>query len=175
MRLAVFLFLILETCLLGPALAEETRQPKPLEHAYIGFALDLEDHNVCQKISPRALERAPFNSPGTQVYYSRSACFLYLAHRTLNPYFCREVRQAKSGFLQSGSHFSREKCEALVKSGQPFRASMGFDHELILRAMGYTEADLKDGSWSDFYHGFWRRNDGSMQHRVKNLPDFAKD
>ena len=154
--------------------AAETRAPTPLERAYVGFALDQENHEICSKISPRSLERASFNSPGTRKYYTRSACFLYLAHRTLNSYLCQEVREAKGGFLRSGKYFSRENCENLVKSGKPQRASMGFDHEIILRALGYTEVDLNEQDLIEFYHGFQRRNDGSLQHRINDLPDFSK-
>ena len=155
--------------------AAETRSPTPLERAYVGFALDQGNHEICRKISPRSLERASFNSPGTRKYYTRSACFLYLAHRTLNSYLCQEVREAKGWFLRSGKYFSRENCENLVKSGNSQRANMGFDHEVILRALGYTEVDLGEQDWLEFYHGFRRRNDGSLQHRIKDLPDFSTD
>lgn len=155
--------------------AAETRSPTPLERAYVGFALDQGNHEICRKISPRSLERASFNSPGTRKYYTRSACFLYVAHLTLNSYLCQEVREAKGWFLRSGKYFSRENCENLVKSGNSQRANMGFDHEVILRALGYTEVDLGEQDWLEFYHGFRRRNDGSLQHRIKDLPDFSTD
>ena len=155
--------------------ATETRSPTPLERAYVGFALDQGNHEICRKISPRSLERASFNSPGTRKYYTRSACFLYVAHLTLNSYLCQEVREAKGWFLRSGKYFSRENCENLVKSGNSQRANMGFDHEVILRALGYTEVDLGEQDWLEFYHGFRRRNDGSLQHRIKDLPDFSTD
>jgi hypothetical protein len=155
--------------------AEETRAPKLLERAYVGLAMDMEDHAVCKKISPRALERAPFNSFGTQVYYTRSACFFYLAARTLNPYLCGEVKEAKGGLFTSGSYFSAASCERLVGQGHSMVAQFPFDHELVLRALGYTDADLRDEGWTEFYYGFQRDNDGSLQHRLKNLPDFSKD
>ena len=173
MRIHIFLVIFSILFWSQATTAAETRAPTPLERAYVGFALDQENHEICSKISPRSLERASFNSPGTRKYYTRSACFLYLAHRTLNSYLCQEVREAKGWFLRSGKYFSRENCENLVKSGKPQRANMGFNHEIILRALGYTEVDLKEQDWLEFYHGFRRRNDGSLQHRIKDLPDFS--
>ncbi len=63
----------------------ETRKPNAFERAYTALALDFESHEPCTKISPRALVRAPFNSPGTRVYFARSRCFLSVAHSTLIP------------------------------------------------------------------------------------------
>lgn len=155
--------------------------PAPLERAYVGLALDTERHDICAKISPRSRESYLLNSSGTQVYYTRSACYQYLAQRTLNPFFCRQVKEAKSGWFLSGHHFSPESCKTLVSSGKPFRAHIGFDHEKVLRAAGYTDADVKaiiadhprPGSWSEFYHGFQKRNDGSLLRKLDNLPDFS--
>lgn len=52
-RFTAFLFVI--ACMWDPALAADTRRTNSLERAYIDFALDIEDHRVCRKISPRAL------------------------------------------------------------------------------------------------------------------------
>lgn len=160
----------------------DSHPPSPLERAYVGLALDIERHDICAKISPQSRERHLFNSPGTQVYYTRSACYQYLAQRTLNPFFCRQVKEVKSGWFQSGDHFSRENCEKLVSSGKAFKAHLGFNHEMVLRAAGYTDDDVKEriadhprpGSWSEFYHGFRKRNDGSLLRKLNNLPDFSR-
>ena len=82
MRVSAVLACIVIT--VGHAAAAE-RPPNAFERAYTALALDFESHEPCAKISPRAVTRAPFNSPGTRVYFERSRCFLSLAHRTLNP------------------------------------------------------------------------------------------
>lgn len=164
------------------AAAAQTRKPNDFERAYTALALDFESHEPCAKISPRALVRAPFNSPGTRLYFERSRCFLYVAWRTLNPYFCRQVVAASTD-AQAGGYFTRENCEMLVASGRPFRARLSFDHELVLEALGYDDADVArrfpnhpaENSWMLFYHDFFRRNDGELQHRLGNLPDFSND
>ena len=160
----------------------ETRKPNDFERAYTALALDFESHEPCAKISPRALVRAPFNSPGTRVYFERARCFLNLARRTLNPYFCREV-VAASADAKAGGYFTRGNCELLVAAGRQFGAQLSFDHRLVLEALGYDDADVArrfpnhpaEDSWMLFYHGFFRRSDGELQHRLANLPDFSTD
>ncbi len=167
---------------LTAAYGAETRKPNAFERAYTALALDFESHEPCAKISPRALVRAPFNSPGTRIYFERSRCFLSVAHSTLNPYFCRQVVSADSS-KSAGGYFTRANCEALVAAGRPFRARLSFDHKLVLKALGYHDADVAarfpkhpaDDSWMLFYHDFFRRSDGALQHRLVNLPDFNAD
>lgn len=174
----VFFALVQQSCMA----AEDSHLPSDLERAYVGLALDTERYDICSKISPQSREGYLLNSPGTQVYYTRSACYQYLARRTLNPFFCRQVREAQSGWFQSGDHFSKKNCEKLVKSGKTFRAHLGFDHEIVLRAAGYTDEDVREtivdhprpGSWMEFYHGFQRRNDGSLLQKLNDLPDFSR-
>lgn len=171
-------------CLLGSVggAASDERKPNDFERAYTALALDMESHETCAKISSRALVRAPFNSPGTRLYFQRSYCFQLLAQRTLNPYFCRSVRPASDSASEAG-HFTRETCESLIAKGQSFRADLSFDHALILQALGYTDADVarrfpkhsEEPSWSRFYHDFFRRSDGTLQQRLKDLPDFSDD
>jgi hypothetical protein len=162
--------------------AADERQPNAFERAYTAIALDFESHEPCTKISPRAVTRAPFNSPGTRVYLERARCFLSVAHRTLNPYFCREVAPASETPV-GGRYFTRENCQALVGEGRALRARLSFDHALLLKVLGYTDEDVRrrfpkhpeEDSWMLFYHDFFRRSDGELQHRLGNLPNFSAD
>ncbi len=177
--------LALLACLLavaGGAAAEPgERKPNAFERAYIAIALDIESHEPCRKISPRAIVRAPFNSPGTRVYFARSRCFFVVAHQTLNPYICRWVVPA-SDSASKGGYFTRANCQALVAKGRAYNVHLSFDHGLVLKALGYTDEDVKrrfprhpeEDSWMFFYHDFFRRADGSLQRRLKNLPDFSR-
>ena len=163
----------------GAAGAE--RVTNDLEHAYIALALDMESHEVCAKISPRSVTRAPFNSPGTRTYFARSRCFQTLASRTSNAYFCRWVKPAAET-PRDGTYFTRENCESLVREGKVFGASISFDHELVLKALGYTDEDVarripeqpEVDSWMLFYVDS-RYRDAEMQRRLENLPDFSTD
>ncbi len=157
------------------------RATNDLEHAYTALALDMESHEVCAKISPRSVTRAPFNSPGTRTYFARSRCFQTLASRSSNAYFCRWVKPAAKT-PKAGAYFTRENCESLVREGKVFRASISFDHELVLKALGYTDQDVarripeqpEVNSWMLFYfHSRYR--DAEMQQRLENLPDFSAD
>jgi hypothetical protein len=143
------------------------REPTRLETALVGLALDLESPEVCAKISPSAFSRAPFNSPGTRTSYERSRCFFYVATRTLDGSLCGEVRQA--GSRRSGGHFSAETCTAEIAGGRRYTANLGFDIELVLRALGYTEADVPEGDWVRFY--FDVRTSPELRRRLASLPN----
>lgn len=164
------------------AQAEETRKPNPFELAYTAMALDMEAPGLCAKISPKAESVALFNSPGTQIYRERSRCFLYVAVKSLTPSLCREVAEADAWF-HDGSYFSRENCERLVAQGRPFNFNLSFDHALVLREMGYRDADITarfarhpgEPAWFAFYLNALSRGDGDFQHRLSRLPDFSSD
>jgi len=160
--------------------ASDARKPNDFELAYTAIALDTLSHELCAKISQNAKTKAPFNSPGTQVYGERSRCFLYVAVKSLNTYLCREVIEANAWILD-GSYFSRENCERLVARGQPFNFSLSFDHALILKEMGYRDEDIEarfpehtvEPAWFKFYLDAIRQNNGDFQRRLKRLPDFS--
>jgi hypothetical protein len=164
------------------AQAEETRMPNAFELAYTAMALDMESPELCAKISPRAESFALFNNPGTQVYWERSRCFFYVAVKSLNPALCREVVEADAWF-HDGSYFSRDSCERLVAEGRPFNFNLSFDHALILREMGYGDADISarfarhpgEPAWFAFYLDSLKRGDGDFQRRLNRLPDFGAD
>ena len=162
--------------------ADETRKPNTFERAYTAMALDMEAHQLCTKISPKAEIQAPFNSPGTQIYRERSRCFLYVAVKSLNPTHCREVIEVDA-WIHDGSYFSRKSCERLVAEGRPFIFSLSFDHALILKEMGYGDEDIgarfakhpTEPAWLEFYLDALKRGDGDFQHRLGRLPDFSSD
>ncbi len=164
------------------AMAVETRKPNAFESAYTAMALDMESHQLCAKISPKAETRALFNSPGTQIYREKSRCFLYIAVKSLNRYYCRDVVEVDA-WLHDGSYFSRESCERLVAEGRPFNFSLSFGHALILQDMGYSDEDISarfakhpnEPAWLEFYLDALKRADGDFQHRLSRLPDFSAD
>ena len=162
-------------------MAADTRKPNDFERAYTAIALDTLSHELCAKISPMAETQALFNSPGTQIYKERSRCFLYVAVKSLNPYFCHNVVEAKA-WLLDGSYFSQKNCERLVTEGQPFNFNLSFDHALILKAMGYSNKDIQihfpkhpdEPAWLQFYLDALKRRNGNFQQRLSHLPDFSK-
>lgn len=164
--------------------APEGRDPNDFERVYTVLALEFEEHRYCAKISPQARILASFNSSGTLLYYARSQCFMYLALRTQNAALCRQVRELDH-FWYSGDYFSPQHCRSQIAAGVVFRANLGWpssvSHEMVLRAIGYGEDDLRRrfpdrepaGAWFDFFHDFRRRGDGTLQQRLLGLPDFA--
>ena len=171
--------------LAGPgaaASAADARPPNGLERAYTAMVQDGYGASLCEKISPNATTRAAFNSSGTQIYHERSACYFYAAATELNDYYCPRVIEAGSWFL-NGDYFSPESCRRFVARGQAWRATTGFDHEALLRAAGYTEADLRARipdadpatAWLEFYLSFRRDSDGGLQRRLDRLPDFSSE
>ena len=161
-------------------MAAQTREPNAFELAYTAIALDTDMHDLCAKISPLAESRLLFNSPGTQVYRERSRCYLYVAVNTLNPHLCRQVIEAHAWF-HDGSYFSRPSCEQLVAKGRPFNFTVSFDHALILKEMGYDEAEVRarfpretdEPPWHRFYLDALGPGGGEFQRRLRRLPDFG--
>ena len=157
-------------------ISEGERPPTPLELAFTALALDMEWHEPCLRIHPEAVVRAPFNSSGTRIYHERARCFFLLAHSTLNPHFCRFVVEAKSFWL-GGDYFSASNCEAVVGQGRSFKARLSLDHELLLKALGYTADDigqqfpneLAELAWLKFYLGLFKSGD-ELRRRLHRLP-----
>lgn len=164
------------------AAAADTRPPNSLERAYTAMVQDGYSALLCDKISTKALSKGLFNSPGTQIFYERSACYFYAAATELNDSYCPQVVEADAWFL-NGAFFSAQGCREFIVQGRPWRASVGFDHEALLRAAGYTEKEVKaavpdadqEFVWMSFYHSFHRKSDGSLQQRLDRLPDFSRD
>ena len=162
------------------AVAEQIREPNAFELAYTAIALDTDMHELCAKISPVAESRFLFNSPGTRIYRERSRCYLYVAVNSLNPHLCREVIEARAWF-HDGSYFSRRNCEQLVAKGRPFNFTVSFDHALILKEMGYDEAEVRarfpretdEPPWHRFYLDAMGPDGGEFQRRLRGLPDFG--
>ncbi|NNE83375.1 MAG: hypothetical protein HKN28_05330 [Alphaproteobacteria bacterium] len=160
---------------------EAERRPNDFERAYTAIALDMESADLCGKISPNAVSRAPFNSTGTRIVSERSRCFFNVALRTLNPHHCGDVRQV--GSRRQGGHYSNANCQKLIAQGRRFNASLSFNHKLILQAVGYTDADVTarfprhptEDSWLPYYHSFFRLSDGGLQRRLPRLPDFSSN
>ena len=179
-RFAAALFALIATATYVSAQGSE-RAPNEFERAYTVIALDMDSAELCGKISPNAVSRAPFNSPGTRVVGERSRCYFQVALKTLNPHHCRNVRQV--GSRRQGGHFSSANCQQLIAEGKRFNVNFSFNHKLVLEAAGYSDADVaarfprhpQEDSWSSFYHSFFRRSDGGFQHRLPRLPDFSEN
>jgi hypothetical protein len=164
------------------ALAADTRKPHSLERAYTAMVQGGYNANLCDRISPKALNRFSFNSPGSQISYQRSECFFYAAATELNDAYCNEIIEAKAWFLD-GSRFSPESCRDFVAAGKPWLATTSFNHEELLRAAGFDDTDLAkavpaaetDIAWMQFYYSFQNHSDGRLQQRLDQLPDFSNE
>jgi hypothetical protein len=161
-------------------LAADTRKPHSLEKAYTAMVQDGYNASLCNRISPKALNRFSFNSPGSQISYQHSECFFYAAATELNDTYCNEIIEAKAWFLD-GSRFSPESCRDFVAAGKPWLATTSFNHEELLRAAGFDDTDLAkavpsadtDIAWMQFYYSFQNHSDGRLQQRLDQLPDFS--
>jgi len=162
-------------------LRAETRKPKRLERTYTALVTHGYSASLCEKISPKAMNRSLFNSRGTQIYFQRSACFLYAATIELNNAYCNQAIEAQA-LLNNGSFFSPESCRKIVAKGEPWRATIGIaDHEELLRAAGFDDEDLfeavpnanPDMAWMDFYYHLQRNSGGRLQQSFERLPDFS--
>ena len=178
----LILLVSLITVPISQAMGTDTRAPYPLEKAYTAMVQDGYSPELCAKISPQAINRAAFNSSGTQVYFERSACYFYAAATELNTIYCRQVREAEA-WLLNGDYFAMSEWPSTRWAGMAWRSTTGFDHEALLRAAGFNEQDLADNvpaanpetAWVELYYSFKKSNDGSLQHRLKQLPDFSNE
>jgi len=174
--IAIVLLVLLRPSPLGA----ETRKPNRLERAYTALVTHGYSASLCEKISSKALDRFSFNSPGSQISYQRSECFFYAAATELNNSYCNEVVEATAWFLD-GSRFSPESCRDFVTAGKPWSATIGFNHEELLRAAGFDDTDLAkavpaaepDIAWLDFYYHLKRNSGGRLQQSFELLPDFS--
>ena len=116
------------------------RAPNEYGPADSAIAHDVEAADLCGKISPHAVSRAPFNSSGTRVVAERSRCYFHVALRTLNPHHCANNRQV--GPHRLGGYYSSANCRQLIAEGKRFSAHFSLNHKLVLKAVGYTDADV---------------------------------
>ena len=158
----------------APVAAPEIRDVTPVEKAYVGFALDQKNPTVCAKISPLALETNRMLMAGRQVYFTRSACFMYLAQLTLKPEYCSAVKEAPGGFFVKGWYFMQKNCEKLASSGKPLQMAFTVDAQLIMKHLGYSEAELNGRSWIQFYQDIRLNQDKSLPDRIKRMLDFTR-
>ncbi len=157
-----------------PVPAPELRDVTPVEKAYVNFALDQKNPAVCAKISPLARETNRFLTTGRQVFFTRSACFMYVAQITLKPEYCSAVKEAPGSFFAKGWYFTQKNCERLVATGRTLQMAFTVDAQLIMKHLGYGEAELNGRSWIQFYQDIRKNQDKSLPDRIKRMLDFTK-
>lgn len=169
--LLIALLLIFVTSALAQTKTYPDRETTSIERAYVGLALDQKNPAVCAKIAPNAVETDRMLQAGRQVYYVRSACYMYLAQMELKPEYCINVKQASDRFFATGWHFKKATCEKLAKSEKPVMIAYALDYRIVMKALGYTDGELKNRTWSQFYNEV--RTDNSMANRIQRMPDFT--
>lgn len=175
LRILLVLAVILTSIAL-PAAAQvaPTREPTNVERAYIGFALDQKNPDICAKISPFAIDVDRFFLPGRQVFYTRSSCYMQLALMTLKPEYCAVVQPAKNTFFATGWYYTRENCEKFAKSEKPVMIAYAINYPIVMKTLGYTEFERKGRDWGKFYTDIRENQDKSLQRRINKMPDFSK-
>lgn len=78
--------------------------------------------------------------------------------------------EAHSPWLD-GSAVDEERCRARVAEG-PAHNGGSVQPEWLLRFMGFTQADLGQGDWIQFF--YTARNEPEIRRRAKLLPDFSR-
>lgn len=152
------------------------RKPNQLEFAYIGVAADLQLPEMCEKISPNALHRV--RKPNL----ARSHCYYYLAVNSADLSWCDKVTPIPYG-AGVMNWLDPERCRyqagRLIQLKKPF--PFDFDHEHLLRELGYSESDLTPRyvasgtvAWKRFYQTIssGKQREGFLE-RLQKLPDFS--
>jgi len=156
------------------------RAPNQLELAYLGAAADLRDPSLCERISPNAMHRV------RKPTLTRSRCYYYLALNTGDLAWCDQVDPVpvEAGVM---NWLDPERCRfqagRIVATRQGF--SVPFAHDILLSALGYTEADVdaqykRNGAvdWAGFYAFVaFQEHPGAradFRARMAQLPDFSR-
>ncbi|MEW8587233.1 MAG: hypothetical protein AB2531_15820, partial [Candidatus Thiodiazotropha sp.] len=152
------------------------RTPNTLEFAYIGVAADLQLPEMCEKISPNALHRV--RKPNL----ARSHCYYYLAVNSADLSWCDKVEPIPYG-AGVMNWLDPERCRyqagRLIQLKKPF--PFDFDHQALLRELGFSESDLTANNvendrlaWKRFYQAITREKQrASFVERLQKLPDFS--
>jgi hypothetical protein len=156
------------------------RKPNALERGYVAVAIRLHDATLCQKVSPKAL-----TAVDDDVKLLRSDCFARVAVATRSERWCEEVQPAPAQ-TEPRTVLDPERCRADVKrlDADAKDAAPAFDHETLLRALGYKDSDLapfRSGasrtSWERLYEQVVvsrnRVPHRDFLGRLAQLPDFT--
>jgi hypothetical protein len=166
---------------LSPSWATESR-PNKFESSYASIAYDFELPTLCYLISPKATLTAGFSPSGHQISYTRSKCFLNVAIKSSNKDLCKEVESISTLFL-NGAKVSPEGCIEEIDRKSRSNLSTTPAADLILKFLGYSDADLRIPSKSDpvgYFSAYLKIRFSKNQQEVREfkeklrrLPNFA--
>lgn len=115
------------------------RQTNELEYQYRALASEIHSIKPCYLIHPESGSKGAFNSVGSQVSLTRSACYLAVAGASGNEYICDKVVSVSTIFL-SGADFNEESCRRVAKSKS--MTSYNLNVPEIVSLAGYSEAEI---------------------------------
>ena len=169
--LSVIVFVSISGCQFnnGPSKYIETNS---FEGAYISIAVDINAAELCYKINPNAVVYAGFNPEGFKIISTRADCFYTVAVQTHNADLCKHVTAIYNGSKMTRANCEREANDMKDRGG----ISIGADHELILRLLGYNDEDvmkLKDEKRKCFNLYLIEMRKPEFRNKLSVLPDFS--
>jgi hypothetical protein len=164
----------------GSVLLATTRAPTIFEMAYGGLAVHLNLPELCEKISPDAVEHGPiFGHPQLRIRYVQSECFYNLAMTRRDATLCARVRTI-STLWRDGSGRDEFWCRNDLRAGKD-GAPEYYAPGVLLDAMGFSDSEIRhafpdhpapDRSYDFLYVDDSQRE--AIKARLARLPDFSR-
>ena len=152
------------------------------ESGYAYLALTLNAPELCERISPQAVEHGPiFGDRDKRIRYLQSICFYDLAIHRGDPSLCARVRTISRPF-RDGSGISEALCRGRASAG---RSSMGGNYGtgILLGVMGFNDDAIRavypdhpapDRSYDFLSRLTFGRERVDLTPRIGRLPDFSR-
>jgi hypothetical protein len=180
LRSATKLLAAVFVALLGGVLLAKTHAPTIFEMAYGGLAVHLNIPELCEKISPEAVEHGPiFGHPQLQVRYVQSECFYNLAIKRRDATLCARVRTIGTVW-RDGSGRDEFWCRNDLRAGKDASPEY-YAPGVLLNAMGFSDGEIRrlfpdhpapDRSYDFLYRDASQRE--AIKARLAQLPDFSR-
>ena len=115
-------------------------QPGCRRRGYL--ALKLNAPELCDKVSPDAVEHGPvFGNSAMRIRYLQSLCFYDLAALRGDDSLCRRVRTISTPW-RDGSGLTEDTCRGHVRRGRQHTGG-NYGTNLVLGVMGYSDDDIR--------------------------------
>ena len=160
--------------------------PTNRDFFFSDLALSLNAPQLCEKITPGAVQGLGFNPAGYQVYYVKSDCYYKIAFLYRNPDLCSKVIEKKDSYID-GSRISPKGCTEDFQrdpSGEDNVAYGDPDAQLLqdaMKSVGYDDNKIISSAplWADgmgaigaesLYIELAPKNDFIL--KIKNAPSY---
>lgn len=117
------------------------KKPDRLELEYRALALSMGSMKPCLLISPKSMEFAAFNAPGTRYAWLRSTCFFEVAVNTRDAALCERAIPVPPE-IEEKTSTNPARCRELAKGGRVYHSGSP-NLKVLLQKMGYSNDEIQ--------------------------------